>query len=106
MDLRFERLRRGGRQRPRVRISREQRRRDHVHPLVGGLCGQDGGGQQFERVAVTQFGIRIGMLRLQSIQDVTGLERRFHVFGGQWMGSEPLFHPTLLYDSEKARQCS
>ena len=64
MDQRLELSGIGGGERARRRIAREERRRDHVDPLVGTLRRQDGRDEQLPGVLVTQrtpgVGIRVG----------------------------------------------
>ena len=43
----------------RCRVLGEQDRRDHVHPDVGGLGGQDRRGEQFEGIGVVELALRV-----------------------------------------------
>ena len=58
-----------------VGIALEQRRRDHVHALVGRLRRQDRRHQQLERVPVVQLGVRVRMLRLELVEDRAACRR-------------------------------
>src|SRR5436309_10718688 len=48
-----------------------------------------------------QFGVGARVLRLERVEHATRITRGF-----QCVVPVPLFHPTLLYDSENTRQCS
>ena len=82
----------GPRQRPRVRIALEQRRRDHVHALVRGLRRQDRGGEQLEGVAVVQFGVGVRMLLGERLDDPASRGRGLHA-SSDFSGSGPLLRP-------------
>ena len=62
LDLRFEFRDGRARERARVRIAREERRRDHVHALIGALRGEDRRDQQLVRVREVEFGVGIRVL--------------------------------------------
>ncbi len=59
-------------QRLRRRVAGEQRGRDHVDPDVGRLGGEDGGGQELERVVVVQLTDGVGVLVGQTAGHLTG----------------------------------
>src|SRR4029450_8572659 len=44
-----------------VRIAGEDHRCDQVDPLVGGLCGQDGGNEEFEWIAEIELDVGVGV---------------------------------------------
>jgi len=54
-----------GSKRFRSREVAEERRGDHVHPLVGALCAQNNGDEQLERVFVMQFRFCHGHRRVE-----------------------------------------
>jgi hypothetical protein len=60
---------RGGRERPRVGIPIEERRRDLVDARVGRLRGEDGGDQQLEGVPIVKLGVGAGVFRLEEVDD-------------------------------------
>src|ERR1019366_4794424 len=47
-----------GRECERIRVAREDIRRDHVHALVGALRAEDRGNGELERVVVVEFTVR------------------------------------------------
>src|SRR5207247_3805017 len=101
MKLRLELRGRGARERARVGVAREERRRHQIHARVGRLRGQDRRDEQLERRRIVQLGVRVRMLRLERIQNPSRVARAL-----QCVVPDPLFQPTLLYESEKTRQCS
>ena len=56
-------------------ITGEERGRHRVHPLVRALGGEDGGDQEFERVAVVEFAIGVGIDLRQPVEDRARAER-------------------------------
>ena len=48
-------------QRRGVGIAGEQHRSDEIHPFVGALGREDGGGQQLEGIAVVEFAVGVGI---------------------------------------------
>src|SRR5262249_4832377 len=66
-------------ERLRVRIPSEQGWRDHVHTLISRLCRQNRRLEQLERVPVVKLRIRIRMLGLEFLENVSGFDRSLHV---------------------------
>lgn len=73
VDLRLEFVGRRLGQCRRIRIPLEQRRRDHVHALIGRLRRQDGGRQQLEGVREMEFRVSARMLLVERIEDRDGV---------------------------------
>ena len=78
VNLRLELRRRRLRERARVGIALEQRRRDQVHALIGRLRREDRRDQQLEGVAVVELGVGVRMLRLERVEDVPRLGGGLH----------------------------
>src|SRR6185436_13193663 len=96
--LEVRRLRLG--ERPRIRISLEERRRDHVDARIGRLGRQHRGDEELVGVLVLQLGVGVRMLRLEQVEDVPCPGRSLQCV------LLSLFQPTLVYESENTRQCS
>src|SRR5262245_3067968 len=101
MNLRLELIARGPGHRVRVGITLEQCRRDHVHAGVGRLRRENGRDEELERRGVVKLRVSVRVLCLELVEDAPDLFRRL-----QWVVPDPLFQPTLLYESENTRQCS
>jgi hypothetical protein len=69
VNLRLELLGGRVRERARVAISREERRRDDVDARIGGLRGQNCRDEQLERALVVELGVRVRMLCLEQVED-------------------------------------
>ncbi|MBQ6324782.1 MAG: endonuclease III, partial [Clostridia bacterium] len=79
-DQRFQVLRLQLRHGESVRILGKEPCRDHVHPLVGALGGEDRGDQRLEGVGEVQLGLRLRvqlMKRLHHLGGATGIHGRF-----------------------------
>jgi hypothetical protein len=61
------------RERARVRVGGEERRGDHVHPLVGALRAEDGGAEELERAVERQLAVRVGVRLPEPLPDERGV---------------------------------
>ena len=82
------------RERARVGVALEQRRRDQVDARVGGLRRQDRRDEQLERRPVVQLGVGVRVLRLEPIEDLARLARGLHVADSR-LSSGSSSHATL-----------
>lgn len=78
LDLRLELRGRRARQRPRVRIAREERRRDFVDALVRALRRQNRRDEQLVRIAEVKLGKGARMLTLELLENLADLPGRLH----------------------------
>jgi len=62
-----------------IRVFGKQSGRDHVHPHVGALRGENRGDEEFERIAVHQFAVRVGIGSAQQALEVRGALSAGHV---------------------------
>src|SRR5215208_2061938 len=56
-----------------VGVAGEQRRRDHVHALVGALRAQDGCAEQLERAPEVEGAVRVGIALEQALEHQRGM---------------------------------
>jgi hypothetical protein len=81
-DLSLEVGSRRARKRGGIGMPREERRRNHVHTLIGRLGGEDRCDQQLEGIPIVKLGIRVGVLLRQDVNHLPRRLRRLHMERG------------------------